>query len=111
MLLIQHHNIDHVKSGSVDVEGGRGQEMTTKLERERERESRDVDERKGKSNDPEPEEINHFHAFAYFPVQSLALANAALRFVFHTSAISFANGSSGFGVLISAWIDKRTCRI
>jgi hypothetical protein len=39
MLLIQHHNIDHVKSGSVDVEGGKRARNDNKIrERERERE-------------------------------------------------------------------------
>ena len=34
---------------------------------------------------------------AYFLVQSLAFLSASASFVFHSSATSFANGSSGFG--------------
>ena len=34
---------------------------------------------------------------AYFLVQSLAFLSASASFVFHNSATSFANGSSGFG--------------
>ena len=36
---------------------------------------------------------------------------ALLSFVFHSSATSLARGSSGFGALRSAWIDRRTVRI
>ena len=34
---------------------------------------------------------------AYFLVQSLAFLSASASFAFHSSATSFANGSSGFG--------------
>ena len=37
--------------------------------------------------------------------------SACSSFVFHSSATSFARGSSGFGALIKAWIDNRTVRI
>ena len=47
----------------------------------------------------------NIHTF-YIPV-SMAL----LSFVFHSSATSLARGSSGFGALRSAWIDRRTVRI
>ena len=47
----------------------------------------------------------NMHTF-YIPV-SMAL----LSFVFHSSATSLARGSSGFGALRSAWIDRRTVRI
>lgn len=37
--------------------------------------------------------------------------SACSSFVFQSSATSLASGSSGFGALIKAWIDKRTVRI
>ena len=46
------------------------------------------------------------HGCLYLPV---SIASASLTF--HSSATSFAKGSSGFGALNSAWIDNNTVRI
>ena len=48
---------------------------------------------------------------AYFLVQSLAFLIASASLIFHSSATSFARGSSGFGAERSAWIDRSTVRI
>jgi len=48
---------------------------------------------------------------AYFLVQSLAFLSASASFVFHNSATSFANGSSGFGAERRAWMERRTVLI
>lgn len=44
-------------------------------------------------------------------VHSLAWLMASCSFVFHISATSLANGSSGLGLLSNAWIDSRTVLI
>ena len=48
---------------------------------------------------------------AYFLVQSLAFLIASASLIFHSSATSFARGSSGFGAERRAWIDRSTVRI
>ena len=48
---------------------------------------------------------------AYFLVQSLAFLIASCSLIFHSSATSFAKGSSGFGAERRAWIDRSTVRI
>jgi len=48
---------------------------------------------------------------AYFLVQSLAFLSASASLAFHSSATSFANGSSGLGAERRAWMERRTVLI